>query len=176
MKRNVGTLAAAVLALALAGCAGAPLPPAPTTAVPDLRGTWTGTWGGSPLTLLLVEQQGMAPVAGVHLGPAPLLGPRRPGLSGVMTFTVRGEAISVGVRGWLGSSNRTFVLVLEAAPPTGTQQLRLTTVGDHLAGTGESSFGWGPQGPIELTRRAASPAMSRRSGGPGNAPAVHRCA
>src|SRR3989475_8416648 len=67
----------------------------PAGPAPDLRGTWTGTWGGAPLTLLVLEQHEASPGDGVSLGSWPVLGRELPGVSGVLTFTLPGEAISV---------------------------------------------------------------------------------
>jgi hypothetical protein len=145
----------------LAGCAtSAPSPPPPpppsaTRLPPDLRGTWTGTWGGTPLSLLITEQADAGdPVRGVYLGTFLVLGERAPTLSGVMTYTRRGEAVSVSVRGW----TRAVTLVLAAATPDGNQRLALRGAGsERLAGTGESDFRWGPQGMVEIARTAGPP-------------------
>ena len=75
-------------------------------------------------------------------------------MSGVLTFTVRGEAISVNVQGRLGDSNRRFTLVLEPVTVNGGQ-ITLTRLGEHrLAGGGTSQMSWEPQGPVELVRQA----------------------
>jgi len=87
------------------------------------------------------------------MGPAQLLGQRVPGLAGVMTSTIGGNAVSSGVTGWLGSRGPAVTLLLEARTPHGTQQLSLTRVQPgRLVGQGESSFPWGPRGEVELTR------------------------
>lgn len=148
------------LVLLLAGCAGGPAPPAPhpasTTAIPDLRGTWTGTWGGTPLTLVVVEHQEFGGYSGIYLGPVPLLGRPVPGVSGVMTCTVEGHPVSASVQGWLGSSGGVLTLVLNARTLHGSQWLRLTPMEQHLSGTGESEFRWGPRGGVQLIRRPAT--------------------
>ena len=41
-----------VLALLLVSCASEPRLEQPAGVVPDVRGTWQGTWGGAPVTLL----------------------------------------------------------------------------------------------------------------------------
>jgi len=126
----------------------------PAGPAPDLRGTWTGTWGGAPLTLLVLEQHEASPVDGVSLGSWHVLGRELPGVSGVLTFTVRGEAISVNVQGRLGDSNRRLTLILEPVTVNGGQ-ITLTRLGEHrLAGVGTSQMSWEPQGPVELVRQA----------------------
>ncbi len=126
----------------------------PAGPAPDLRGTWTGTWGGAPLTLLVLEQHEASPGDGVSLGSWHVLGRELPGVSGVLTFTVRGEPISVNVQGRLGDSNRKLTLVLEPVTVNGGQ-ITLTRLGEHrLAGVGTSQMSWEPQGPVELVRQA----------------------
>ena len=152
-------LALVATVLALAACATVPPPPPPPAGpVPDLRGTWTGTWGGSPLTLVVTEQTDFGADAGLYVGPWPVLGPRGPGIGGVLTSTVRGDAVSVPVVGRLGSEAGRLVVVLAARGRAGDQHLRLAHVDqDQMQGMGESSYPWGPRGVVTLTRRAGPP-------------------
>ena len=142
--------------LALAGCTGLePLPP--TVPVPDLRGTWSGSWGGAPMSLVIVEQAEIGGPSGVYVGPIPVdsvLGGRRdPSVSGVITYTVRGQPVSASVNGRLGRLTGRTSMVLETAVPDGVQRLVLDRVEpERLAGYGDSTFAWGPDGRIELTR------------------------
>ena len=162
MRQLVGR-AAILLVLALSGCAQTvdTAPPPPATAVPDLRGTWAGTWGGAPVQLVVVEQREFGDYAGVYFGPVQVLGRRRPGVSGVLTSTIAGAPVSANAEGWLGYSNGALTLLLRAETPSGAQQLTLNrTADDRWSGRGESDFSWGPQGPIEIVRRGA-PAGSR---------------
>lgn len=146
------------IVLLLAGCAGSPGPMAPppvsTLDIPDFRGTWTGTWGGSPVSLVITEQEEQDWRSGVYLGPVQLLGQRVPGVRGVLTSVIAGRAVSATVKGWLTTSGRGAVtLLLETRTADGMQQLALTSgPPDRLAGSGDSEFRWGPRGPIELTR------------------------
>ena len=138
----------------LGACAPTPPLTTPVGSVPDLRGTWKGTWGGTPLTLVVLEQQDAAPADGVSIGPWHVLGRDLPGVSGVLTFTVRGEPVSVNVQGRLGSSNGRLTLVLEPLTVNGGQ-ITLAWRGEHrLAGAGTSPMSWEPQGPVELVRQA----------------------
>jgi hypothetical protein len=95
-------LAVAFLVL-FGGCAPAVPLTRPAGPLPDLRGTWKGTWSGTPLTLVILEQQEALPVGDVFLGTWHVLGRELPGVSGVLTFIVRGEAVSVNVRGAWGT-------------------------------------------------------------------------
>jgi hypothetical protein len=153
---GVSLLATFAIVLVLASCGGGGMlqPVAPTTPVPDLRGTWTGMWGETPLTVVVIEQRQAAEPSGVFLGPVTLLGHFVPSLFGVVSFTTRGEAVSANAHGRLAYFAGKLTLVLDAMAPDGSQQLRLTSVEpERLVGIGESSFVWGPQGPIELRRQ-----------------------
>jgi hypothetical protein len=146
VRRLVGT---AALVLALASCETvAPVSPGP---VPDVRGTWTGTWAGAPMTLVIREQEDGGPGGGLHVGSWQVLGRTGPTVAGVMTFTLLGSPVSTAVHGRLGDGGGVRLL-LEATPSDGRQELVLRLDDGRLAGTGTSSFGWGPQGAVELTR------------------------
>ena len=147
-----------VVVLLVAACTSAPRPAPSPADVPDLRGTWTGAWGGTPLRLVVLDQQAAGGVSGVYLGSLLVVGHQQPTVSGVLTFVNRGEAVSVSAQGWLQSSRRGLTLAVDAAPPDGKLQLTLTRVApERLTGSGTSSFRWGPQGPVELTRAGAAP-------------------
>jgi len=76
-----------------------------------------------------------------------------PGVSGVLTFTARGEVISVNVQGRLKESNGRLTPLLEPVTVNGGQ-MTLTLVGEHrLAGAGTSQESWEPRGPVELVRQ-----------------------
>jgi hypothetical protein len=142
--------------MCLGGCAlGPPLPPPATGPVPDLVGTWRGTWAGEPLALLIVSQTPDSGYAGVSIADYQLGGPRRPGISGVLTSTIRGEPVSSRAEGWIGNDATGRVLLLvESDSPAGRQYLTLARLNpDQLAGSGQSSFTWGPRGAATLTRQ-----------------------
>jgi hypothetical protein len=157
MTGCLGHRAALGLAVVLTACTGVtppPPPPPPSITIPDLRGTWSGSWGGAPLTLLVTEQQEMDSASGVHLGSLQMFGERAPTLSGVMTSTIRGDAVSTSVQGWFGYLNGTLTLLVRGSTSDGPLELSLTRVEpERLAGTGSSSFRWGPRGHVDLIRR-----------------------
>jgi hypothetical protein len=152
-RRAPARLAVVAAALLLAGCATeVPLAP-PARSVPDLRGTWTGTWGGTPVTLVVLSQEEAYESGTVAVGPWTLAGYPLPGVSGVMTFSIDGEATTVNVRGRVGDRDGRLTLVLGPLTARG-EQIVLARVGqDRLRGTGVSRATWEPQGPIELVRR-----------------------
>jgi hypothetical protein len=137
--------------LALAACQS--VPPAPPPASEDLRGLWEGTWGGTPLSLLVTEHRDLEAPSGIFVGPFQVLGQARPGVVGILTYTQRGEALSVNFEGRLGGAGAARTLVIIAHPTSGRLQLSLRRAEDRLAGAGESEFWWGPRGPVELRRR-----------------------
>lgn len=161
-----GRLAAVGLALALASCSTAPPLPQPIPMTPDvvgtLTGTWTGVWGGTPATLVIVEQRAVTTSSGVYLGPVHVLGQPRPGVSGVLTSMIGGAPKAVNVQGWLGVSGGRVALVLGAVTLDGRQYLNLVRTDDgRLAGTGQSDFPWGPQGTVLLVQQSPVPSPPR---------------
>ena len=143
-----------ILTLLVAGCAGGPVLTQPSAVIPDVRGTWRGTWGAAPITLLVLEQGGTTRQGGITVGPWPLTGAGLPALDGVLTYPSNGTPVSVNVRGRFGDWNGGFTLVIDALTRDG-QQLVLTRVGaDRLGGTGTSRLRWDPAGPVELARTA----------------------
>jgi hypothetical protein len=109
-----------VLAVLLTACSTAPPPLAPPDGhLPDVRGTWTGTWGGAPVTLVILDQTDAAPVEGVSVGPWQVFGRHLPGVSGILTVKIRSEMVSTNVQGRLGLANGRLALVSSRPlPPT----------------------------------------------------------
>jgi hypothetical protein len=143
------------LVLVVAGCATSPPAVPPAASAPDLRGAWTGTWGGGPLTLIVTEQRNGHGDSGLVIGPWQVLGQQYPTVTGVLTATIRGEAVSTQVDGLLGDSGGRLILSLRARSAAGDQRMTLRLVAaDRLEGTGDSQYAWGPQGPVQLVRQA----------------------
>jgi hypothetical protein len=150
-------LLASALLVALTGCESgrpsAPLPPIAYEPVGELTGAWAGTWGGTPLTLLVTEQTEAAPYSGLYVGPWLISGGRYPGVSGILTYARGGSPTSVRFDGWIYSS-RPFTVLIHARPIDGELHIRLHGAGAGvLSGEGQATFGWAPRGPVELTRR-----------------------
>jgi hypothetical protein len=152
-------LGLAVLALLAASCASIttlPPPPPPGTAVsiPDMRGTWRGTWGGEPAALLITDQQTTG-YSGLYVGNYQVFGHERPGVSGIVTSQIDKAQTSVRAAGWFGGVGNQLTLVIVADSPILQQRITVRLDGpDRLVGMGESSSAWGPSGPIELRRAA----------------------
>jgi hypothetical protein len=149
----------AVLALLTAGCVSAPPPPA--ASAPDLRGTWTGTWAGAPLTLIVTEQRSGHGDSGLVIGPWQVLGEHYPTVGGVITSQIGGEPVSTRMDGLVADAGGRLVVNLRARSRAGEQRLTLRLVApDRLEGNGDSQYGWGPQGPVQLVRDAQRAAVS----------------
>ena len=149
----------AVAAVSFFAC-GTPPPPltTPVGMMPDLRGTWNGTWGGAPLTLVILDQRDAEPIGGVSVGPWQVFGRDLPGVSGILSVAIRNEMVSVNVQGRLGSSNGRLTLVLEPATVNGGW-ISLTRLDENrLAGAGTAQMSWEPRGPVELIRQPQGPA------------------
>jgi hypothetical protein len=166
MKRSAAGLL--VLVLALGGCL-QPLGPVQGL-VPDLRGTWTGTWAGTPLTLVVLDQSGTLPAdGGIVLGPWPLFGGTLPALTGVLTFQSADAPLSVNVQGRFGDLGGRLALVLDAVTQDSQRIVLSEVTPERLRGTGTSRLRWQPQGPVELrinpaTRSSAGSTASAFAG------------
>jgi hypothetical protein len=148
-----------VTAGSLLAC-GTPPPPltTPVGMMPDLRGTWNGTWGGAPLTLVILDQRDAEPIGGVTVGPWQVFGRDLPGVSGILSVAIRNEMVSVNVQGRLGGSNGRLTLVLAPATVNGGW-ISLTRIEENrLAGAGTAQMSWEPRGPVELIRQPQGPA------------------
>lgn len=147
-------LVALALAVLVAGCTSAPPVGPPATFQPDLRGTWTGTWGGAPLTVIVIEQRLATGDSGLVIGPYQVLGQQYPTVSGVMTSTIDGRQISTHMNGLLSSGGAAgLVVTLRARSVAGDQWITMRLIdASRLEGTGQSQYAWGPQGPAQLSR------------------------
>ena len=149
-------LALAALVLLAAACrTTTAVPPDWRETVGGLRGSWRGTWGGAPAALLVTEQRTTASHSGLYVGTEQLFGPERLGLTGILTAPINNEPTSVTARVWLAGEEGALTLWIRAESPSGSLRVTLRQDGpDRLVGMGDSSFRWGPSGPIELTRQA----------------------
>lgn len=111
----------------------------PGEPVPDVVGTWEGTWMITPplpMRVIITEQNGTRVSGIVSYEP-----PSRP-------------ATSTGVTGQFGVRNGRRVLLLEAAGLDRIDDFELTTLeADRLAGAGTGRGLGGQPGPVALRRR-----------------------
>jgi hypothetical protein len=157
--RWVGALVVALAAL-VGACAAPPALTTPVGLMPDLRGTWTGTWGGTPLTLVVLEQREAEAFDGVSVGTWQVFGRNLPAVAGTLSVKIRSEMVSVNVQGRLGTWNGRLTLVLEPATVNGGW-ITLTRLDENrLAGTGTAQMSWEPQGRVELIRQPRDPAAN----------------
>ena len=144
----------ALVVLLTAGCVVTPPVGPPAVSPPDLRGTWIGTWGGTPLSFVVIDQQISTGDSGVVIGSWQLLGQYYPTVNGVMTTTIGGEAISTNMTGQIAQWGEGFALVLRGRSSAGDQEMRVRLVeADRLVGEGQSQYAWGPQGSVQAVRR-----------------------
>ncbi len=158
MRTRVGLAALALLVGACTSGTPLPQPPPPGAGVTinDIRGSWRGTWGGAPVSLLITDQEARAGYSGLYVGNYQVLGHDRPGVAGILTSQIDNAQTSVRAQGWFGGVGDQLTLRLLADSPSGQQRLTLRPDGpNRLVGVGDSSFRWGPAGPIELTREPA---------------------
>jgi hypothetical protein len=146
-----------VMVMLLTAACTTPLPQPPPAGAgvttSDIRGSWRGTWGGAPASLLITDQETQAGYSGLYVGNYQVLGNQRPGVSGILTSQIDKEQTSVHAYGWFGGLEGEPTLRIIADSPSGQQRLTLRPYGpDRLIGMGESSFAWGPVGPIQLMR------------------------
>jgi hypothetical protein len=127
-----------MFALVVAGCgsilwswpAGAP--------VPNVVGTWQGTWMVSPpllVRVVITAQDGTR-------------------VSGVVTYGPASGAVSTGISGQFGIRNDRRVLLLTAATLDRTDDFEFTTMdADRLQGAGAGSGFGGQRGVLTLRRQ-----------------------
>lgn len=160
LGRGCLTVLVALVALAACGPKLRPLPPG--TKVPDLRGTWRGVWGKSQLLLTLSGDDMQYAPSELNIGAIPidsvLSGDKELTYTGTITYEIRGQSVSTGVRGQVAAFTGRVTLVLYATVPDGDQQLLLTGLQpNRLTGNGSSTFTWGPTGQIDLLREDGPP-------------------
>lgn len=145
---------AILAALLLAGCVVTPPVGPPAVSPPDLRGTWIGTWGGTPLRIVVLDQHIGTGDSGVVIGSWQILGQYYPTVNGTMTTTIGGEAISTNMTGLIAETRQGYSLTLHGRSTAGDQEMRVRLVEDDLLeGAGQSQYAWGPQGLVQAARR-----------------------
>ena len=143
-----------LVALLFGGCIVTPPVGPPAISPPDLRGTWIGTWGKTPLRIVVIDQQISTGDSGVVIGSWQLLGQYYPTVNGTMTTTIGGEAISTNMTGLIAQAGQGYALTLRGRSSAGDQEMRVRLVeADRLEGEGQSQHSWGPQGLVQAVRR-----------------------
>jgi hypothetical protein len=163
-RRTITASVTLLLVLATgAALAQPPASPAPAPqSWPDLSGTWQGTWGGVPASLVIFKKSEAAfvgqAVGGLYNFAQAVVGQNDGEVAGTLSTNGAGGPISVGVAGRLGVFNNRLTLVLNGRPGYGIndyQELVFTTVTpQELQGNGTSTMQWGPRGPVDLKRAA----------------------
>jgi hypothetical protein len=142
-----------LVAVLVAGCVVPPPVGPPAVSPPDLRGTWTGTWGGTALSFVVLDQRIGPGDSGVMIGSWQLLGQYYPTVSGVMTTTIRGESVSTNMTGLIAEWGEGISVTLRGRSSAGDQEMRVILVeADRMEGVGQSQYAWGPQGLVQAIR------------------------
>jgi hypothetical protein len=137
MTRLVGCVVL-MLALVVGGCSIVLWPWPAGAPVPNVVGTWQGTWMVSPplpVRVAITAQDGTR-------------------VSGVVTYGPASGAISTGISGQFGVRNDRRVLLLTAATLDRTDDFEFTTMDpDRLQGAGAGTGFGGQRGDLTLRRQ-----------------------
>ena len=147
-----------VVAMLVAGCSNRfePVPP-PT---PNLLGTYVGTWGDQPTTLVIQSYGAAQADSGLFLGSM--------SVGGTPQMVVSGTLSHPSPQGPLASTFTARVgyvegqLILSLSLPTRDslevfEELPLAVQGEALVGKAEHDYPEGPKGPIRLVRQPPAP-------------------
>ena len=127
-----------MLALAAGGCDTVLWSWPAVAPIPNVAGTWQGTWMVSPplpMRVMITEQDGTR-------------------VSGVVTYQSAPGAVSTGIRGEFAVRNDRRVLLLTAATLDRTDTFEFTTMdADRLQGAGTGTGLGGQRGALTLRRQ-----------------------
>jgi hypothetical protein len=133
-----------------------PLPPGPA---PDLSGTWTGTWGGQPTTLVIQGQGSEQPQEGLFVGTisvdALLSAQQQATVSGTITHPGPSGPLSSTFTGRVDYVAGQLTLLLNLPTFNEFQEIALAVEGnERLVGAAARDIPEGPRGAIRLVRQA----------------------
>ena len=153
-------LRALVLALTFLAAACArqfePVPP-PT---PNLLGTYVGTWGGEPTTLVIQSYGAAQPEGGLFLGSMSVGGTPQMVVSGTISHPSPQGPLASTFTARVGYVEGRLILALNLPTINAMEpfeELPLAVDGDALVGKAEHDYPEGPKGPIRLVRQPAAP-------------------
>jgi hypothetical protein len=162
VARSYARGAGAALALALACCLLGGCAQLQPLAAPDpkLAGTYIGTWGGSPTTLVIQGFGTAPPDSGVFVGSVSVGGSSAMQVSGIITHPSPQGPVENTFTARVGYLGGQLILVMNL--PTleamdNFEQLSLAVEGDALVGKAERNYPQGPKGPIRLVRQPPKP-------------------
>lgn len=148
---------AAALIFLTAACANKfePVPP-PS---PNLLGTYVGTWGDLPTTLVIQSSGAAPPEGGLFLGSMSIGALPQMQVSGTITHPSPEGPRESTFTARVGYVNNQLILSLSL--PTINEmnmfeELPLAVDGDALVGKAERDYPQGPKGPIRLVRQPAA--------------------
>jgi hypothetical protein len=155
LSRPRARFAGAALALVclLSGCTQFQPMAAPD---PKLAGTYVGTWGGSPTTLVIQGFGNAPPESGVFLGSVSIGGSSAMQVSGIITHPSAQGPVENTFTARVGYMAGQLILVMNLPtmdPMENFAELSLAVDGDALVGKAERDYPQGPKGPIRLVRQ-----------------------
>jgi hypothetical protein len=143
-----------VLGLVVIACANKFTPVAAPD--PKLLGTYVGTWGGVPTTLVIQSYGAAPPQGGLFLGSLDIGGLPQESVSGTISHPGPDGPLFSTFTARVGYVDSQLILVL-SLPTTDDMepftQLSLAVEGDALVGKAERDYPEGPRGPIRLVRQ-----------------------
>jgi hypothetical protein len=160
VSMKIRLLATAALVLIVSSASAQQPPPPVPAGWPDLSGTWRGTWGGAPTTLVIFKRSEAAFVSQALSGfsnfAQTVVGHNDGEVRGTLSTDGRAGPLSLSVSGRMGIFNGRLALVLNGQPGwswNDSQELVFTTVTpQQMTGSGTTTQQWGPNGAIDLTR------------------------
>jgi hypothetical protein len=153
------TVRGLLLALACLSAACSTFQPVPTPP-PDLLGTYVGTWGGVPTTLVIKNYGEAAPDSGLFLGSLSVGGPSQMQISGIVIHPSPQGPLQSTFSARVGYMDGQLILALSLPtmdPLENFAELSLAVQGDTLVGKAERDYPQGPKGPIKLVRQPPTP-------------------
>lgn len=133
-----------------------PVPP-PT---PNLLGTYVGTWGDQPTTLVIQSYGAAQADSGLFLGSLSVGGSPQMVVSGTISHPSPQGPLASTFTARVGYVEGKLILWLNLPtinPMSPFEQLPLAVEGEALVGMAEHEYPEGPKGPIRLVRQPAAP-------------------
>jgi hypothetical protein len=133
-----------------------PVPP-PT---PNLLGTYVGTWGAQPTTLVIQSYGAAQPDSGLFLGSLSVGGTPQMVVSGTISHPSPQGPLASTFTARVGYVEGQLILSLSLPTRDSMQvfeELPLAVQGEALVGRAEHDYPEGPKGPIRLVRQPAAP-------------------
>jgi hypothetical protein len=147
-----------IAAVLTAACANQFQPVPPPS--PNLLGTYVGTWGDVPTTLVIQSYGAAPPEGGLFLGSMSIGGLPQEVVSGTISHPSPDGPRASTFTARVGYVNGQLILSLSLPTLDAMEvfeELALAVDGDALVGEARHAYSEGPKGPIRLVRRPPAP-------------------